>query len=132
MVLAVEVSAQFPRTRFGGSPVKREGAGRGVVAASALPYSRGTSVRKGWRKSMWGRFGQRRRSKRGPAVERATNALQTVWGRFGEGRRERENRKGSGNARKKRQTSGESGKKVLTHPLMTLNLTTRSNIHVNY
>src|SRR5215211_6574236 len=46
---------------------------------------RGNSVRKGWRKSMWGRFGQRRRSKRGPAVERATNALQNVWGRFGEG-----------------------------------------------
>jgi hypothetical protein len=63
-----------------------------MVAASALPYSRGTSVRKGWRKSMWGRFGQRRRSKRGPAVERATNALQTVWGRFGEGRTGREER----------------------------------------
>ena len=63
-----------------------------MAAASALPYSRGTSVRKGWRKSMWGRFGQRRRSKRGPAVERATNALQTVWGRFGEGRTGREER----------------------------------------
>jgi hypothetical protein len=72
--------------------VKREGAGRGMVAASALPYSRGTSVRKGWRKSMWGRFRQRRRSKRGPAVERTTNALQTVWGRFGEGRTGREER----------------------------------------
>jgi hypothetical protein len=63
-----------------------------MVAASALPYSRGTSVRKGWRKSMWGRFRQRRRSKRGPAVERATNALQTVWGRFGEGRTGRKER----------------------------------------
>jgi hypothetical protein len=41
---------------------------------------------------MWGRFGQRRRSKRGPVVERATNALQTVWGRFGEGRTGREER----------------------------------------
>src|SRR5215203_4381519 len=53
---------------------------------------RGNSVRKGWRKSMWGRFGQRRRSKRGPAVERATNALQIVWGRFGEGRTGRKER----------------------------------------
>ena len=41
---------------------------------------------------MWGRFGQRRRSKRRPAVERATNALQTVWGRFGEKRTGREER----------------------------------------
>src|SRR5215212_6284714 len=56
----LEVSAQFPRIVFGGSPVKREGGGRGMVAASALPYSRGTSVRKGWRKSMWGRFGEGR------------------------------------------------------------------------
>src|SRR5215211_7667104 len=92
MVLAVEVSAQFPRTPYTGSPVKREGGGRGVVAASALPYSRGNSVRKGWRKSMWGRFGQRRRSKRSQALERATNALQTVWGRFGEGRTGRKER----------------------------------------
>ena len=83
---------EFTRRVFSGSPVNREGRGRGVVAASALPYSRGTSLRKGWRKSMWGRFGQRRRSKRGPAVERATNALQTVWGRFGEGRTGREER----------------------------------------
>jgi hypothetical protein len=36
----LEISAQFPRIVFGGSPVKREGGGRGVVAASALPYSR--------------------------------------------------------------------------------------------
>ena len=41
---------------------------------------------------MWGRFGKRRRSKRGPAEERATNALQTVWGRFGEGRTGRKER----------------------------------------
>ena len=41
---------------------------------------------------MWGRFGQRRRPKRGPAVERSTNVLQTVWGRFGEGRTGREER----------------------------------------
>ena len=62
-----------------------------MVAASALPYSRETSLRKGWRKSMWGRFGQRR-SKRGQAVERATNALDNVWGRFGEGRTGRKER----------------------------------------
>ena len=84
--------SEFPRMEFGGSPVNREGAGRGVVAASALPYSRGTSLRKGWRKSMWGRFGQRRRSKRGQTVERATNALDNVWGRFGEGRTGRKER----------------------------------------
>ena len=53
---------------------------------------RGNSVRKGWRKSMWGRFGKRRRSKRGQAVERSTNALQNVWGRFGEGRTGRKER----------------------------------------
>src|SRR5215216_7098048 len=53
---------------------------------------RGNNVRKGWRKSMWGRFGQRRRSKRSQAVEQVTNALQTVWGRFGEGRTGREER----------------------------------------
>ncbi len=41
---------------------------------------------------MWGRFGQRRRSKRGQAVERATNALRNVWGRFGEGRTGRKER----------------------------------------
>ena len=57
-----------------------------MVAAAALPYSRGNSVRKGWRESMWGRFGKRRRSKRSPAVERATYALDNVRGRFGEGR----------------------------------------------
>ena len=55
-----------------------------MVAASALPYSRETRVRKGWRKSMWGRFG-RRRTKRSQAVKQATNALENVWGRFGEG-----------------------------------------------
>src|SRR5215211_708994 len=53
---------------------------------------RGNSVRKGWRKSMWGRFGLRRRSKRSQPVERATNALQNVWGRFGEGRTGRKER----------------------------------------
>ena len=84
--------SEFPRMEFGGSPMNREGAGRCVVAASALPYSRGNSVRKGWRKSMWGRFGQRRRSKRGQAVERATNTLDNVWGRFGEGRTGRKER----------------------------------------
>jgi hypothetical protein len=84
--------SEFPRIVFGGSPMNREGAGRCVVAASALPYSRETSLRKGWRKSMWGRFGQRRRSKRGQAVERATNALDNVWGRFGEGRTGRKER----------------------------------------
>ena len=62
-----------------------------MVAASALPYSRGTSVRKGWRKSMWGRFRQRK-TRRSKAVEQATNALQTVRGRFGEGRTGREER----------------------------------------
>src|SRR5919202_6711851 len=41
---------------------------------------------------MWGRFGQRRRPKRGQAGERSTNVLQTVWGRFGEGRTGREER----------------------------------------
>ena len=71
--------------------MNREGAGRCVVAASALPYSRETSLRKGWRKSMWGRFGQRR-TRRSQAVERATNALDNVWGRFGEGRTGRKER----------------------------------------
>ena len=32
---------------FVGSPVKREGGGRGVVAASALPYSRETALERG-------------------------------------------------------------------------------------
>src|SRR5215204_7324402 len=52
---------------------------------------RGNSLRKGWRKSMWGRFRQRK-TRRIKAVEQATNALQTVWGRFGEGRTGREER----------------------------------------
>ena len=46
---------------------------------------RGNCVRKGWRKSMWGRFRQRK-TRRSQAVEQATNALQNVRGRFGEGR----------------------------------------------
>jgi hypothetical protein len=83
--------SEFPRTSFGGTPVNREDGGRGVVAASALPYSRGTSVGKEWRKSMWGRFG-RRRTRRSQGVEQATNALQNVWGRFGEGRTGRKER----------------------------------------
>ena len=83
---------ELPRTPYTGSPVNREGGGRGVVAAAALPYSRGNSVRKGWRESMWGRFGKRRRSKRSPAVERATYALDNVRGRFGEGRTGHEER----------------------------------------
>src|SRR5215218_5412858 len=45
---------------------------------------RGNSLRKGWRKSMLGRFRQRK-TRRSKAVEQATNALQTVRGRFGEG-----------------------------------------------
>src|SRR5215208_4359108 len=52
---------------------------------------RGNSIRKGWRKSMWGRIRQRK-TRRSKAVEQATNALQTVWGRFGEGRTGREER----------------------------------------
>ena len=71
--------------------MNREGAGQGVVAASALPYSRETNLRKGWRKSMWRRFGQRR-TRRSQAVEQATNALENVWGRFGEGRTGRKER----------------------------------------
>ena len=88
---ALSIPSGFPRIGFGGSPVNREGAGQGVVAASALPYSRETNLRKGWRKSMWRRFGQRR-TRRSQAVEQATNALENVWGRFGEGRTGRKER----------------------------------------